>query len=86
MELSLWSFVFKPVSLEFLVRCHAELVRIKDAPYYTWRGHGTCRNADKRTFIWVEMVRPVIVQKFDNGLNVSFIPSDVQVWVSDCLR
>ena len=52
-------------------------VRIKDVPCYIRRGQVTCQNDDKLTLIWVERVRPVIVQKLDNGLNVSFIPSDV---------
>ena len=55
-------------------------------PCYICRGQGTCRNAYKLTFIWVEMVRPVIIQKLQNGLNVSFIRSDsrhVQVWMAE---
>ena len=57
--------------------------RIKLVPCYIWRGQGTCRHTDKLTFVWVERVRPVIVLKLDNGLNVIFIPSYVQVWVTE---
>ena len=58
-------------------------VRIKDVPCYTRRGQVTCQHDDKLTLIWIERVRPVIVQTLDNALNVSFIPGDVQVWVTD---
>ena len=52
MELSLWwSFVFKPVSLEFFVCCHATFVLIKDVPCYIWRCQATCRNAGNLPFI-----------------------------------
>ena len=73
-----------PVSLELFVSCHAKFVRIKDVTSLLHlERSATCRNADKLTFIWVERVRPVIEQKLDNALNISFIPSDVQVWVTE---
>ena len=54
MGLVIWSSVYKPVSLEFLVCFNDIFLAIKNVPCYIWRGQGTCQNADKVTFIWVE--------------------------------